>query len=193
MHQLHRRVLFLAVAELAACGPVVPSSLFESDAEGWTLSNNTDQLQPELLAQGGNPAGHICGQDAQDGDIWYFVAPQKYLGDMSRMYGKRATFDVKQSSNYFQIKGRDVVLNGGGLAISADSRFTPGLDWTPYSFRLDDKSGWVIDDPRGQGTAATEQDVRTVLSDLTALRIRGEFVDGPLDRSCLDNVFFGRD
>lgn len=188
-----RRAFLVFPLVLAACGPNYPTSLFESDDEGWTLAGNGDSTRPELMREGGNPAGHICGQDAKDGDTWYFVAPQKYLGDQSERYGRRLTFDLKQGSIFNQIKGRDVVMQGGGLAITTSFRFTPGLDWTPYSLRLDDASGWVYDEPTGMGAAVTEADFRSLLKSVTTLRIRGEFYDGPNDRACLDNVYFGRE
>lgn len=187
---------FLAVAGLAlcACGPAShASSTFEGDKEGWALSNNGGQTDPTLERTGGNPAGMLCGRDQGDGDIWYFVAPRKYLGNASAVYGKRLTFDLQQGNIFNQIRGRDVVLNGGGISIVWNLRFAPGRDWTPYSVRLDDKSDWLIDEPNGNGPAATEADVRTVLGDVTSVRIRGEYYDGLDDTACIDNVYFGRD
>lgn len=185
-------VLFAGCA--LGCGgvPAFAGSTFESDNEGWTLSNNGGLTSPRLEARGGNPGGHICGTDEGNGDVWYFVAPQRYLGDASGAQGKRLTFDLKQGTIFNQVRGRDVVLNGGGLAVRWNLRFAPGLDWTPYSVRLDAVSGWRIDQPDDQGAEATEDDLRVVLGDLRSLRIRGEFVDGP-DDACLDNVYFGRD
>jgi hypothetical protein len=176
----------------SACGPAaLASSTFEGDNEGWSLSNNGALTAPTLVREGGNPAGHLCGRDEGDGDIWYFVAPQKYLGNMSGAMGKRITYDLKQGNMFNQIRGRDVVLNGGGLAVTWNMRAPPRLDWTPYSVRFDATSGWAIDEPNGAD--ATEADLRTVLSDLRSLRIRGEFFDGLNDTACIDNVYLGRD
>jgi hypothetical protein len=192
-------VRFFVVAAFAllcsACGVrAFAGSTFEGDNEGWSLSNNGDTgTSPTLKREGGNPAGHLCGQDQNDGDIWYFVAPQKFLGDASGTVGKRLTFDLKQGSSFNQVRGRDVVLNGGGLGVTWFFRFAPGLDWTPYSVRLDGVSGWRIDEPNGNGADATEDDLKTVLGDLRSLRIRGEFFDGPNDTACIDNVYLGRD
>jgi len=188
------RPLVLALC-LSACGgiPSYASSVFEADDEGWMLGNNGEATQPILHPEGGNPGGNICGIDKASGDIWYFVAPAKFQGDASAAWGKRLTFDLKQYAIFNQIRGRDVVLNGGGLAVANNMRFAPGLDWTPYAFTLDDSSGWIIDDPSGHGPAATAAELRAVLRSLTSLRIRGEFFDGDLDQACLDNVYFGRD
>ncbi|HEY1088780.1 MAG TPA: laminin B domain-containing protein [Archangium sp.] len=178
----------------SACGPAAyAGSTFEGDDENWTLSNNAALTNPTLMREGGNPQGHLCGRDEGDGDIWYFVAPLKFLGNASSAYGKRLTFDLKQGSIFNQVRGRDVVLNGGGLAITWNIRFPPNLDWTPYSVRLDGTSGWHIDEPSGNGPDATEDDLKTVLSDVRSVRIRGEFFDGLDDTACIDNVYFGRD
>ena len=187
--------VFVVALLCSACGPAaVAGSTFEGDNEGWTLSNNgPDNTTPTLVREGGNPAGHLCGRDESDGDTWYFVAPQKYLGNASGAVGKRLTFDLKQGSIFNQVRGRDVVLNGGGLAVTWFFKFAPGLDWTPYSVRLDGLSGWRIDEPNGNGADATEDDLKTVLGDLRSLRIRGEFFDGLNDTACIDNVYLGRD
>lgn len=190
-----RTLLSLVVLSVGcSCGVTAFSgSTFEGDNEGWTLSNNGALTTPTLVREGGNPAGHLCGRDDGDGDVWYFVAPLKFLGNAGVARGKRLTFDLKQGTIYHQVRGRDVVLNGGGLALTWNFRFPPGLDWTPYSVRLDDVSGWSIDEPTGRGPAATEADLSTVLSDLRSLRIRGEFFDGPNDTACIDNIYLGRD
>lgn len=186
-------LLFIATSVLA-CGPAShASSTFEGNAESWRLSNNGALEAPTLMSQGGNPGGHVCGRDEGDGDIWYFVAPPKFLGNASGSYGKRLTFDLKQGNIFNQLRGRDVVLNGGGLAVTWNLRFAPGLDWTPFSVTLDTTSPWYIDEPTGEPPLATEDQLRTVLSDLRSLRIRGEFYDGLDDTACLDNVYFGRD
>ncbi|MEW5742209.1 MAG: laminin B domain-containing protein [Myxococcota bacterium] len=181
-------ILFLA---LSGC---IPSSRFENDVEGWTLSGNGADTEAKLLASGGYPNGNICGQDSYEQDAWYFVAPPKFRGNHASAYGLRLTFDLKQKTYIYQVKGRDVVLEGNSLRITNHFRFTPGIDWTPYSIRLDDASGWVYDErTTNAGDPVTADDFRSILRDVTVLKIRGEFVDGPNDEACLDNVYFGRE
>lgn len=189
MRQVSASALF--AVGLSACAGA-PSSTFESGDDGWTLSNNGASSKPTLVQHEGNPAGNVCGKDADPDDIWYFVAPGEFLGDVSASYGKRLTFDLKQGESYSQIRGRDVILNGGGLALTVNFRMPPGRDWTPYAFQVSDQGGWTIDDQTGRGTPATETDLRMVLGALTSLRIRGEFFDGREGTACLDNVYFGR-
>ena len=173
---------------LLACGPAAPSSTFEADDDGWTLGGN-GATKPELRAAGGNPGGHLCAMDAVSGDLWYFIAPVHFLGDASRAFGLRLTWDLKQDQMFQQIKGRDVVLQGNGLSVVFNIRATPAREWTPYQVRIDGASGWKLDqDP--DFPAATEAQLKTLLRNVTSLRLRGEFADGP-DGACLDNVYFG--
>jgi hypothetical protein len=94
-------------------------------------------------------------------------------------------FDLRQSSTESQFDGDDVVLVGGGLTLIYDTADNPGTDWTSYSVVLDETGGWINENT---GEPATQQEIQNVLADLTALRIRGEFVEGA-DTGSLDNVF----
>ncbi len=163
------------------------ASTFDANDEGWTL-NGDAAARAELRSAGGNPSGHICGKDSVNGDIWYFIAPARFLGDASKFFGKRLTWDLKQDNMYQQLKGRDVVLQGNGLSIVFNIKATPAKEWTSYEARIDELSGWKLDD--ASQPAATGPQIRTVLKNITSLRLRGEFADGP-DSACLDNVFFG--
>ena len=91
---------------------------------------------------------------------------------------------------YQQLKGRDVVLQGNGLSLVFNIKATPAKEWTAYEARIDDTSGWKIDD--AMQPAATEEQIRLALKSITSLRLRGEFADGP-DSACLDNVFLGQE
>src|SRR5438270_5226107 len=99
--------LTLALASACSCGGgsgVV--STFEASDEGWTLGGDPTSPTPELRATGGNPGGNICGTDAVQSDIWYFIAPSPFLGDKSAFYGKRLTWDLEQFTSFQQLHGR---------------------------------------------------------------------------------------
>lgn len=157
----------------AGCGPSIPSrasSLFEGDDESWVIAGNGDSTRPQFKATGGNQNGNLCATDLAPGDVFYFVAPAKYLGTVSDVYGKRITFDVKTSSQFNLLKGRDVVLNGGGLGLVQNIRAVPGQDWTPYAFRLDDQSSWLVEDSNSRGEPATAETVLTTSTGRTTRR-----------------------
>lgn len=183
-------LLLLALVLLAHCGggPGLASSRFDNTDEGWTLGGDVGPL-PQLKAEGGNPTGHICGKDSVEGAVWTFVAPPKFLGDKSRAYGQRLTFDLKLVTRGDVVQGRDVNLQGAGLSLVTDLRTPPGLDWQPFSLQLDETQPWKRDAP-GFPTASAEE-LQSVLRNLNAIRIRGEYLDGP-DEACLDNVVFGQ-
>jgi hypothetical protein len=180
-----------AISLLTLCGcngvAAYAASTFDANDEAWQL-NGDAAARIELRSVGGNPGGHVCGKDSVNGDIWYFVAPSRFLGDATKAFGKRLTWDLKQDNMYQQLKGRDVVLQGNGLSIVFNIKATPAKDWTPYEARIDDTGGWKIDD--AAQAAATDDQIKLVLKNLTSLRLRGEFADGQ-DSACIDNIFFG--
>ncbi len=133
----------------------------------------------------------MCGADVQEGDLWYFVAPKKYLGNAASVYGKRLIFDLKQTTAINQIRAFDVELNGSGLIAVKVLRANPRTSWTPNTVDLSELGGWQIQTGSTQFSPATEAELRQVFSNFNSLRIRGEFVDGPNDEACLDNVYFG--
>ena len=186
---MHRRLAAFLLLSASGCnGPAAfGASSFDANAEGWTL--NGDAAAPvELRSAGGNPGGHICGKDSVNGDLWYFIAPAGFLGDATKVYDKRLTWDLKQDNMYQQLKGRDVVLQGNGLSVVFNIKATPAKEWTSYEARIDANSGWKLDE--AAQPAATEEQLKSVLKNVTSLRLRGEFADGP-DSACIDNVFFG--
>jgi len=184
-----RRLAAILWVSASGCNGVAAfaGSTFDANDEAWTL-NGDAAARLELRSVGGNPSGHVCGKDSVNGDIWYFIAPRPFLGDATRAYGKRLTWDLKQDNMYQQLKGRDVVLQGNGLSLVFNIKATPAKEWTSYEARIDAASGWKLDE--AAQPAATEEQLRSVLKSITSLRLRGEFADGP-DSACLDNVFFG--
>lgn len=192
-----RRVSFLLWVGLAGCsgGTTFAGSTFDANDEGWTLNGDASG-KIELRSVGGNPGGHVCGKDSTNGDIWYFIAPSRFLGDASKLYGLRLTWDLKQDQMYQQVSGRDVIIQGTGLTIVYNLKATPGREWTAYEAHLDAmaNSGWRVDQPGGGNPnnfpLATEDEMKSVFRNITSLRFRGEFTDGP-DSACIDNVFFG--
>ncbi len=169
---------------LGALPPPAPlvSSTFGAGAEGWTTYADADD--PVHAASGGNPGGHICATDQNAGQTWYFQAPSKFHGDLSAAYGQDLTFDLKQSVATGQFDDHDVILIGGtGLTLGYDTSYNPGVTWTFYRVPLHE-SGW---EKTGSGKPVTQYEMESVLADLIALRIRGEFYTG-VDTGCLDNL-----
>jgi hypothetical protein len=166
-------------------GPPTIASTFDTDAEGWTIAGDAEP--PEHASNGGHPRGHVCGQDNVAGNAWYFAAPERFLGDASAYYGGTLLFALNQSSTSDQFSNHDVVLQNASTTVVYDfgnASAHPRTNWTEYAVPLAaDAEGWTDE----SGDPVTEATFRGVLGNLTALRIRGEYVSGA-DRGCLDSV-----
>jgi len=161
-------------------------STFDTDAEGWTAAGDVEGPL-SWSATGGNPGGHAVIDDRTTGGVTYFVAPAAFLGDQSAALGTDLTFDLMQiyPGSPDQFNSSDVVLQGGGLTLAHDTPVNPGNGvWTSYGVRLE-APGWRLNSL--SGAQATPEQFATVLSDLTALRIRAEYQTGA-DIGHLDNV-----
>ncbi len=83
----------------------------------------------------------------------------------------------------------DVKLEGAGMKLVFDTeRVSSPNQWTHFSVKLDGSAGWKKD--KLDGPAATDDEVKAVLADLTKLEIRGEFNTGQ-DTGSLDNPKLG--
>ncbi|MGD9861712.1 MAG: laminin B domain-containing protein [Pseudodonghicola sp.] len=158
-------------------------STFDTGIDGWSFVADVKEF--DWVATGGNPGGYIEAVDYAYGDVWYFVAPEKFLGDKSAYAGGDLQFDLKQSSLSSQFDDEDVVITGGGKTIVLNTVNNPGLDWTHYAVTLDTDTDWRLNSV--SGAVASQADIDTVLSDVTSLWIRGEYVSGS-DTGGLDNV-----
>ncbi len=163
-------------------GPKIKST-FDSDTEGWSFI--ADVRDFNWVASGGNPGGYLEAVDFTTGQVWYNVAPAKFMGNKAAYSGGTLQFDLKQSSTTSQFDADDVVITGAGVTIAFSTLANPGIDWTHYSVDLDTASDWRIGS--STGVVATQAQINAVLSDITALHIRGEYIAGP-DTGGLDNV-----
>lgn len=158
-------------------------STFDTGIDGWSFVADVKEFL--WVETGGNPGGYIEAVDYAYGDVWYFVAPEKFLGDKSAYTGGTLDFDLKQSTTDSQFNDGDVIISGGGKTLVLNTAENPGVDWTHYSVTLDTDSDWRLDTLNG--TVATQADIDAVLADISGLQIRGEYVTGS-DTGGLDNV-----
>lgn len=181
--------LALETADGSAVGKTNVSSTFDADDGGWLISGDAqgESAEPTFISEGGSPGGHICAKDDAAGGTWYFSAPSRFLGPMDNYYNGTLTFDLKQSSTSSQFDQTDIELQNGTHTIVydfGDESTHPGENWTSYSIPLSaTDDAWSF----ASGSAISATEFRRVLANLTALRIRGEYVSGS-DRGCLDSV-----
>lgn len=178
-------VLALATLLLSATAQAATST-FDHDLEGWTAVGDSEGPL-RWAGAGGKPGGHVLIDDQTLGGITYFVAPQAFLGDQSAAFGTLLSFDLMQtySGRPNQVNHPDVMLQGAGLTLVYDTATNPANgSWSSYAVPLQ-AGGWRLNSLTG--ALASDAQVRSVLSQLTSLKIRAEFQSGS-DIGHLDNV-----
>lgn len=193
------RVWVVSLALMAICQTAQAGFefTFDSDPQGWTGLNLPTNSPPfsavgsplNILHQaaGGNPGGFVGITDPDNGDF-YFQAPSTILGDLSRLYGGSLSYELKVDLADYD-GAPDVIMVGDGLVLVAElGTPTPG-EWSRLSVCLGENGPWKLGSLSGAAPSAAEF-VR-VLSNLTSLRIRGEYVAGQLgvEVGRMDNVF----
>lgn len=161
------------------------TSTFDTDVDGWLISGDATSAIPNFIAEGGNPGGYASADDTAAGGVWVWSAPEKFLGNQSESFGKELSFDLKQSSLDSQFDDSDIIITGNGITIIFDLASNPGLDWTHYSVRFNTTNLWKINNLFGE--PATDAQILSVLSNISSLKIRGEYVSGS-DTGGIDNV-----
>jgi len=165
---------------------IIVHSDFEINAEGWELADGGDG--PLHGTGEGNPGGYILGRE-EGSTVWKFSAPEKFLGNACGAYGYSICFDMRQvytddQNNRFE----DIILVNDTVSLSFNFRYNPPDTFSSYCAPLlegiVEGRGWIND---STGNTATKEELQTVLSNLTELKIRGEFQVGD-DEAWLDNV-----
>ena len=185
-------VSLVAVVALTGCigGSEMITSTFDEGTEGWTVVGDAQsgQVEPTHVAEGGNPGGYLQATDDTAGGVWYWNASDAYIGDMSAYSGGTLSFDLNQSATDSQFNAQDVILESGDSRLGYDfgnSSTHPGTDWTGYEVSLSaDVEGWTN---RSTEEPAIQEEFDSVLSELDALWIRGEYRTGG-DVGGIDNV-----
>ena len=180
-----------------------PESRFDSSTEGWWAT--LDGTPRQFLATGGLPGGCIESTDKGHGVKmeFFFVAPEKFHISASAALHGWLQFDVRPSSKYTLGKNlgylppeTDILLSGRSISLGCCLPRRPKLnEWNSFKIPLNMAAGWyrleVVDgwyhQKRSDCVPASESDLEQVLSNLTDLRIRGEYFYGP-DAARLDNV-----
>jgi hypothetical protein len=163
------------------------TSYFNQDDEGWRVIGDAqgESAIPSYINKNGNPGGFISANDNIAGGVWYWSAPDKFLGNKSSAYGKKISFSLKQSSTDNQFDADDLVLVGANMKIVYNTSVNPEKNWTEYSVTLSEHEGWTYNNVNGD--KVNRNDLKKILSDLTAIYIRGEYVTGE-DTGGLDSV-----
>jgi Laminin B (Domain IV) len=153
------------------------SSTFDTGAEGWIAVDPTTDYTASWQSTGGNPGGFLLGTETNPlGGTGYFIAPSKFLGNLSAYAGGTLTYDLNVISgtdpNYFS--DVDVIISSGANSASWTSNIDPvGHGWVTFQVQLNQ--------------ANFGSNLASILSNVTEFQIRGEFINGP-ELEGLDNV-----
>ena len=156
---------------------------FEASAQGWLVSGDTGQSEPQFHGSGGHPGGYISHVDEAVGETWYFRAPDSLLSALSKAENGTLSYSLKQSAEIPGVLDDDVIILGPAGRLSFRFATSPGTGWTSFSVKLTAGAGWRWN----WNAPASQEQIRRVLANPTSLEIRGEYHTGP-DEGALDNV-----
>jgi hypothetical protein len=178
----------LAAALVSPRAAAALSSTFSSDTEEWTVVNwdgTGTPVLPSWSSTAGHPGGCIRSGDVHSDGFWR--APAAFHGNWSAAYGHALSYDWA-SFIAADWKMNDIYIQGNGQTLSYWHPTNATVLWATVSVSLDTNGGWQYGlNYDTIGTLATEAQIRSVLSNVTDVRIRQEFVFGS-DDSALDNV-----
>lgn len=180
--------LFLMLL-LYGCNNEVVSSHFEKDSENWTIKGDAqgDSAEPTYFPEDGVANGYIHAKDDAAGGVWYFSAPEKYLGSKKNFYGRTLSYSLFQKpQKNSQFDSPDIVFGSGEDEIFYLVEDYPDTTWTHYQVRISSDKDWFFGKYKDK-KVATEEQIKSVLSNLDKFWIRGEYRSGA-DWGGLDEV-----
>jgi len=182
-------LVFVLVQAVPAAAQIV--SNFTANDEGWTVfdANAGSSSTPVYTSTGGNPGGEISFTTSSPSVRFYWVAPAKFTGNLSRAYNQTLTFDLRQSlAGTDNVEGDVILTSSSGIVLFHQLQTKPATgSWSSYSIPLD-TSGWKYGCPTCG--AATPAQMKQTLYGVTKLQIRLKYFSGNTGpyTAQLDNV-----
>ena len=173
-------VLLFSFSLSAAQADPIAISTFDYGNEGWLVVSTEGYVGPaDWSPTGGNPGGYIYDTDMDDGG-WGFLAPAKFLGDVSAAYGHTLSFDF--SSDRIEHETAGVALadpTGIGIIAYVDLPDYPG-QIAHRELVFNTTQPWYVFDyiNNVEGELATVAQIQAALSDLEYLFLGAEFAPG---------------
>ncbi|XP_069998126.1 laminin subunit gamma-1 isoform X4 [Penaeus vannamei] len=147
----------------------VIESGFVRGEERWRAEDGTGRS----ISMNYNPVAQSLAVSSSGREKIYFLAPDRFLGDQRASYNHELSFLLRVGELGPQASTEDIILEGAGLSISApifaQGNPLPSTQKQEYIFRLheDSQFGWS---PR-----LSSRDFMSLLSNLTAIKIRGTY------------------
>lgn len=202
---------------------ILVASNFDISTDGWTYSDN-GKKSPDLTYDASRItsssgvslskfvflADEFQNPDADgvDQDLWHFVAPSKFYGDMAMAYKGQLCFTMGKASGDFsniQAGGGDNLhvvelecstcvdrdgKQGTRMALPYSKLSTPFTGTTvTQCITLDESAGWLLDPENSNydWLTPTNCEVVTLLHRLSSLKILGDYTPGK-ETVLLDDV-----
>jgi len=167
------------------------TSTFDTDADGWTFLNGATPLTVNHNGTNGNPGGYVAvNYSSNTGSNQYWVAPAKFLGSqVLRSMEMNLRFDLQQSQAGTNSNANgDVRIESSSIRLVYSLPVKPAVapGWSSYSLKLDETQGWRLNNTTG--AFATRTQIIAVLSNITAIEIRGTYATNATYSSGIDNV-----
>lgn len=182
-------VALVSTLLLYSCNNEVVSSHFDKNSENWTIKGDAQggAIDPTYSAEDGLADGYIHAKDDAAGGVWYFSAPEKYLGNKKKFYGRTLSYALFQKpKKNSQFDSADIILTNGENEIFYLVGDNPDTTWTHYEVKITADNDWFYGKYKDK-EVATEEQIKMVLSNLEKLWIRGEYRSGA-DWGGLDEV-----
>ncbi len=168
------------------------SSTFETDADGWTFLNTSTSVPVAYSSTGGNPGGFASvtysSNTATTTQNW--IAPSKFLGNLLvKSFGMNLKFDMQQSlAGTNSNTNGDIRIESGSTILVFSLPTKPAVipAWSSYSITLDETTPWRMGST--DGALATRAQIKSVMSNVTSIEIRGTYATNASYVSGLDNV-----
>ena len=185
------RICVVSAALLAPAGALAQPTIFEpfdSGINGWSIYADGEQLA--WTAFGGNPGGAILANDQGQGGYWGFSAAPDFLGDRTCYYAGLLRWQFITSNSGSAINSQpDATLEGAGLVLVINLANPTINIWETRTVPLLETAGWRVGTL--SGAVPTQAEFKSVLANLTAIKLRAEFSIAANDTCTLDNVAFG--
>lgn len=197
MSSIHKLAAILSLA-LVSAAHAAPVENFDNGTDGWQIadfvsgtadfSNPNLILSPDFQTTGGADGAAFISKLDFDNGSFFFQANSSFTGNLSAYYGGTLSYSQKDTfpAGFDQWRGDpDVVLVSGNQSIVFQHAANPGSDWTPYATLLTE-TGWL--NGNLNGSAVSKAEFQSILSNVTAFYIRGEYVAGSVENVGLDSV-----
>lgn len=155
---------------------------FNSDVNDYSIDAKRTALAP-YNPTGGTTGGALERSETFYGYADYFQAPAQFLGDLSKYYGGTLSFDFRDSEVNEPFTAPLVLFQSGGDMWRYDGSPYAQTVWSTFTVPLA-VGGWTH---VGDGSPATDAELKRSLGAVTGLWLRGEFSSN-IDHGWLDNV-----